>query len=214
MAKTNKNRNLGGEGEDISTEEKIKAAALKLFQQKGFAGAKTRDIAEEAGINIALLNYYFRSKENLFEIIMEESIRKVFTGLRDILGDEETSLDRKLEQIACNYIDALLENPDLPLFILSEIQANVTGFVEKNRLPQGFVRRILSDSSFMKQLAEELNLDDPIQIVLNLLSLSVFPFAAKPLWLLMTETDADEFAKLMEQRKKLIPIWIKNMKMQ
>lgn len=214
MAKTNKNKNVGGEGEDVSTEDKIKAAALKLFQQRGFAGTKTRDIAEEAGINIALLNYYFRSKENLFEIIMEESIRKVFFGLRDILDDEETSLDEKLEKIACNYIDALLANPDLPLFILSEIQANVTRFVEKNKLPKGFVRRMFSEGTFIRQLSEELRLDDPLQIILNLVSLSVFPFVAKPLWLLMTETGTEDFVRLMEERKKLIPIWIKNMKIQ
>lgn len=58
---------------DQTTEEKIKIAARKLFTRKGFAAVKTRDIAEEAGINLALLNYYFRSKEKLFKLIMEES---------------------------------------------------------------------------------------------------------------------------------------------
>ena len=60
---------------DISTEEKIRAAARKIFTQKGFAATRTRDIAEEAGINLALLNYYFRSKEKLFEQIMIEKVQ-------------------------------------------------------------------------------------------------------------------------------------------
>ncbi|MDN3670454.1 helix-turn-helix domain-containing protein [Echinicola jeungdonensis] len=57
---------------DDSTEGKIKTAARKVFQQKGFAAARTRDIAEEPGINLALLNYYFRSKGKLFDLIMME----------------------------------------------------------------------------------------------------------------------------------------------
>ena len=64
---------------DLSTEEKIKAAAKKLFTQKGFAATRTRDIAEEAGINLALLNYYFRSKEKLFELVMKENVQ-LFLG--------------------------------------------------------------------------------------------------------------------------------------
>ena len=67
------------------TEQKIKEAAKKVFQQKGFAGTRTRDIAEEAGINLALLNYYFRSKKKLYEIIMLESLREFFAGVLLIL---------------------------------------------------------------------------------------------------------------------------------
>ena len=63
---------------DISTEERIKAAARKVFHQKGFAGTRTRDIAEEAGINHAMLNYYFRSKEKLFEMVMMETMAQFF----------------------------------------------------------------------------------------------------------------------------------------
>ena len=67
--------------ESLSTEEKIKAAASKLFTQKGFAAVKTRDIVQEAGINLALLNYYFRSKEQLFEIIMKENMGWLYVML-------------------------------------------------------------------------------------------------------------------------------------
>ena len=66
---------------DLSTEEKIKAAARKVFTQKGYSATRTRDIAEEAGLNLALLNYYFRSKEKLFELIMAEKMQQFF-GVR------------------------------------------------------------------------------------------------------------------------------------
>jgi AcrR family transcriptional regulator len=189
--------------EDIKTEEKIKNAALKLFQQKGFAGTKTRDIAQEAGINIALLNYYFRSKEKLFEIVMEESLKKLFFGLRDVF--KRLTFEDKLEGIVNNYIDVLQTNPDLPLFVFSEVQAGATGFLKKAGIPSDFI----TSSPFLKQLSEELKVENPLQIILNVLSLVIFPFLAKPLWIRLTDINEDEFAAFIEERRKLIPGWIK-----
>ncbi|MCZ7140537.1 TetR family transcriptional regulator, partial [Salmonella enterica subsp. enterica] len=91
---------------------------------KGFAATRTRDIAEEAGINLALLNYYFRSKEKLFDLVMMESLQKFLLGVRDILNDVNSSLTEKISQLAGHYIELLKVNTDLPLFILSEIRAN------------------------------------------------------------------------------------------
>ncbi len=62
---------------NASTEEKIKEAARRVFTQKGYAATRTRDIAEESGLNLALINYYFRSKEKLFDIIMLEHLQIV-----------------------------------------------------------------------------------------------------------------------------------------
>src|SRR3979411_2907460 len=95
----------------LSTEEKIKEAARIVFMKKGFAATRTRDIAEAAGINLALLNYYFRSKEKLFELIMIEKLRKFFGFIAPIICDDSTSLETKLELLASNYVDMLLINP-------------------------------------------------------------------------------------------------------
>ena len=76
---------------DSSTEEKIKIAARHVFHIKGYAGTRTRDIAEEAGINLALLNYYFRSKEKLFEIVMMETLRDFLQSLTSVFNDMESS---------------------------------------------------------------------------------------------------------------------------
>src|SRR6187402_3423361 len=107
---------------DHSTEEKIKLAARKVFTQKGFSAARTRDIADEAGINLALLNYYFRSKQKLFEQIMFEKVQLLFGHLAPALFDPTTSLDIKIERMVTLYIDMIIENPDLPIFVLSEIR--------------------------------------------------------------------------------------------
>ena len=72
---------------DLSTEEKIKEAAKKVFLKKGYAATRTRDIAEEAGINLALLNYYFRSKEKLFDLIMLEKLEKFFGVIAPVLNN-------------------------------------------------------------------------------------------------------------------------------
>src|SRR5215203_1539650 len=90
---------------DLSTEEKIKDAARKVFTQKGYSATRTRDIAEEAGINLALLNYYFRSKEKLFEQVMMERMQQLFGTLLPYIIDAQTSLDDKLDLIVTHYID-------------------------------------------------------------------------------------------------------------
>src|SRR5215467_3762775 len=92
---------------DISTEEKIKHAARKLFTQKGYAGVRTRDIAAEAGINLALLNYYFRSKEKLFDIIMMENFKQFLQGIAMNIFDEKLSFEEKIEKLVIAYIDML-----------------------------------------------------------------------------------------------------------
>ena len=130
---------------DLSTEQKIKEAAQKVFMQRGYAATRTRDIAEAAGINLALLNYYFRSKEKLFELIMMEKLEKFFGAIAPMLNDADASLEQKIVGISGNYIGLLTENPELPLFILSEIRNSPEQFVHK--LP---VARLI-ESHFIKQ---------------------------------------------------------------
>ena len=117
--KMNKEMNI-----ESTTEEKIIAAARKLFIQKGFSATRTRDIAEEAGINLALLNYYFRSKQNLFQIIIEEKFDTLFGLIGPILSDKEVPLEEKISTLVASYTQMLLEIEDLPLFVLSEIKSN------------------------------------------------------------------------------------------
>lgn len=190
---------------NISTEEKIKEAARKVFTQKGYAGTRTRDIAEEAGINLALLNYYFRSKEKLFHQVMAEKMRELFGVLIPFMNDPSTKLETKLELIAESYINTINGNPDLPLFVLSEIRNNPGTFIK------GFeVKRIL-DSTFINQLKEQKPDLHPLHFIMNLLGLVVFPFVARPVFREALALEEDTFRKLMEERKKLIPRWIKTM---
>jgi AcrR family transcriptional regulator len=189
---------------DDSTEEKIKSAARKVFTQKGFSATRTRDIAEEANINLALLNYYFRSKEKLFDLIMMENMQQFVMAIALVLNNDKYSLNEKVERIAENYIHLLLKNPGLPLFILHEIKANP----EKFMATMG-VKKILMESHFYKQLKKESKSNiNPLHFLINIIGLAVFPFLAGPLLKIIGNMNETEFIKLMEERKKLIPVWV------
>jgi AcrR family transcriptional regulator len=196
---------------ESSAEEKIKTAARKLFTQKGFAAVKTRDIAGEAGINLALLNYYFRSKEKLFDIIMLEHIQQFLQGLFVIFNDETTSIEEKIELLASKYIDTLTLQPDIPIFILSEIRSNPKSLADTI----GQKTQIM-DSYFMKQIQEaaqsgKIKPIHPLHFISNMVGLTVFPFVARPILNNVGKINQEEFNALMQERKKLIPVWIKAM---
>src|SRR3954466_8308931 len=99
--------------DSLSTQEKIKEAARKVFLRKGFSATRTRDIAEEAGINLALLNYYFRSKQKLFEEVMKEKIQTLLQTVVPVLINPATTLEDKIKLIVSNYIEVLMANNDL-----------------------------------------------------------------------------------------------------
>src|SRR3979411_1323520 len=115
----------------LSTEEKIKEAARIVFMKKGYSATRTRDIAEEAGINLALLNYYFRSKEKLFNIVMVGNFRQFIRGISVNLLDETASIDEKIKRLVTAYIDFLSVNPDLPIFIINEIRSNSSSIAQQ-----------------------------------------------------------------------------------
>jgi AcrR family transcriptional regulator len=162
---------------DTTTEAKIKNAARVVFHKKGFAATRTRDIAEEAGINLALLNYYFRSKEKLFETIMFETVFGFMQNMAMVLNDEKSTLEKKVELIASYYIDFITKEPNIPIFMLSEIRNNnAHGLLEK--LP---IKQLVMNSAFVKQHQEavvkgKITEPNPLHFLMNLLSLVVFPF--------------------------------------
>lgn len=188
-----------------SAEEKIKEAARKVFTQKGYAATRTRDIAEEAGLNLALLNYYFRSKEKLFEIIMKEKMQQLFGVIAPVMNDRTTTLDQKVEQIVDKYIDMLTQNPDLPIFVLSEIRNN-TGMFKQMQ-----VGKLIQGSFFVEQLRERQPDIHPLHFIVSMLGMLLFPFVSKPVFQSVGALTEASFAEMMKQRRKLIPRWVKAM---
>jgi AcrR family transcriptional regulator len=193
---------------DSSTEQKILDAARKVFVRKGMAGARMQDIADEAGINKALLHYYFRNKEMLFEVIFAEAANVLFPKINKIFESDDP-LFVKLENFVANYIDVVLENPYLPLFVLNEINQDPRRFIskilgEKNTLrPQKFLEQI--EREVKKGVIKRIS---PVQLLMNLISMTIFPFVAQPMFQINLGLDELQFRAIMEQRKKEIPKFI------
>jgi AcrR family transcriptional regulator len=201
---------------DLSTEARIKAAAKKLFTQKGFDGVRTRDIAEEAGINLALLNYYFRNKQALFDIIMWENMQLFLGHILQYFKDNKDPLDVQLQFLAEKYIDMLTDNPNLPFFVLQNIQGLSDIDVSKSGHPMfkeiGKMRNAFLEKIQASMDAGEIKPIHPLHFLANLMGMLIFPFIAKNLLMSRIGNISNhEFEALMQERKKLIPIWIKNM---
>jgi AcrR family transcriptional regulator len=192
----------------ISTEEKILQAAKKLFTQKGFAAVRTRDIAKEAGINLALLNYYYRSKEKLFDIVMMENFRQFIRGISVNLTDESIPLPEKIRKVTTAYIDFLIGNPDLPLFILNELRGNPSELAEKLHQEIGPARQHMINELTAAAKEGKLPPLHPFHFIANLVGLTVFPFVARPLLQKITGVNDEQFIAFMEERKELVPMWI------
>ena len=193
------------------TESKVKEAARKVFLAKGFAATKTRDIAEAADINLALVNYYFRSKKKLFDIIMTETLQIFSSGVVTIFNDKSTSLTEKVSIFVDHYIDLLTQNQNVAPFIINAIRDN----------PEDYISRIgifdkAKNSIFMQQFQEgitkgEIPSINPIHFMLNLMGLIVFPFIAQPMVSVVSGIPKDNYFEIVQERKRLIPLWVGSM---
>lgn len=191
---------------ELSTEEKILISASKVFTEKGFSGTRTRDIAEEAGINLALLNYYFRSKEKLFDQVMKAKIVLLFGQILPIITDEKTTLEEKIDLTTEKYINILSKNPNLPVFVISEIQkknSELTSIIP--------IRKVFNNSSLIKQIKEKRPDLNPLHFLVTFLGMTIFPFVAKPVFNAFQIIKDDEFQQFIEERRKLIPVWVKTL---
>ena len=194
--------------EEESTEEKILSAAKKIFLSKGMAGARMQDIADEAGINKALLHYYFKNKEKLFQVIFAAAAQKLFPTINSIF-ESDIPLFEKIEKFCKEYITVMMENPYLPLFVLYEMHNDPKFFFNKTFGAKNFP----NPEKFIAQIEREVKKGtikrvSPLQLLMNLISLSVFPFVGKPLFQSVLGLDELQYRSVMEQRKKNIPRFI------
>ncbi len=184
------------------TEERIFEAATVVFVEKGMDGARMQEIANRAGINKALLHYYFRTKEKLFTAVFEMIARKLFKKFSPVFS-ENLTLEEKITFFFKEHIAFLQENPSLPGFILNEV----------NRHP-GRIKKLLSNidiDNFWTRLydlhGEELKKfnitrDSLPQIMISMAAISVFPFAAKGILEGILGKLGIDFNNFMEERKQ------------
>lgn len=187
------------------TEELILDAAMKVFTRKGFAAARTEEIAKEAGINRALLHYYYRDKETIFNIIFETRFKEFFKGLFVIFQADNLSLFIRIEQMVEHEINTFMKHPDLARFIITEIAQKPDLLIEYGK-KLGINPRLFI-STFEELVEREVNAGNikPIQgkqLLMNIMSLCIYPFVAMPIIKTMMQVDETIFMGMMEQRKK------------
>jgi TetR/AcrR family transcriptional regulator len=192
------------ETKEKPTEELILDAAMKVFTRKGFAAARMEEIAKEAGINRALLHYYHRDKQTMFNRIFEGRFKEFFKGLFIIFEADNISLFEKIKRMADHEISTLIKHPDLARFIITEIAQSPELLIEYGKKlgvnPRMFIE------AFEKQVAKEVS-DGIIkqiegkQLLINIMSLCIYPFVARPIIQTMMSVDETSFYQMAEHRK-------------
>lgn len=186
------------------SEEKIFLAAQRVFQKKGFAGARMQEIADEAGINKSMLHYYYRSKDKLFFEVFQNAVKKIIPKLFTILASE-TGLREKVDEIVGFYHQAFTENPNLPAFIIYEVNKNPERFQDfmgelKIQLPPVFVEQVKAEVKSGRMMDIR-----PEQFLMNVVSMSLMPMIAKNIVQAIFNLDEKQYSDFLKERRKLIP---------
>jgi AcrR family transcriptional regulator len=187
----------------MSTEEKIFNAARIVFQKKGFAGARMQEIADEAGINKAMLHYCFKTKQLLFEAVFMNAFLQIAPQINTIFNSDETVFE-KIKQFTHSYISFVIVNPFLPPFVIQEMNNNpefVKSFFKNKNTP--------NPSLLIEQIKKEIEEGiikpiNPKQLVLDIFAMTIFPFAAHMMVKGLLQVSESEFNDMMEKRKTSI----------
>ena len=166
------------------TETKILQAAEKEFFEKGYAGARTASIAEAAGVTHAMLHYYFRTKDKLFERIVSEKINKLGDIVLSAVGDSNLPLEDRIRQGVERHFDFISANRDLPRFIVNEVLTGPEIVRTIGTSIQNIVNNVLSNlqHEIDEYAAKGLCLHiDARMLLIDIVSLNVFPFMAAPI---------------------------------
>lgn len=192
-----------------TTEQQILDAAKSIFQIKGLDGARMQEIADEAGINKAMLHYYYRSKQLLFEAVFKQAFSLLAPQLNIILNDD-SSIEDKIKNFTFNYTSFMMDHPYLPNFIIQELNRN-QDFILKLKENTGFPNlkkfKIKVDSEINQGIIKPIDAD---QLFVNIIALNIFPFLGKPLVKAFTDKDEKLYKEFLESRKTEVASFIIN----
>lgn len=184
--------------------DRILHVARQLFIKNGYANTSVRDIANASETNVAMVNYYFNSKYNLFELIFEEALAVLMNRVSNIVYS-----DKPFPEVIASWIDSyyetLLEYPQIPIFILNEINQNperLTQRVRKYEPYNIFLRISLRVEEEVKKgtICET----SPLDLLLNILSLCIFPFIFGGMATKVAGKTQEEYNEVLEEHKKYV----------
>ena len=189
--------------ENRDTEKIILEAATKLFLDKGFASTSTTEIAKEAGCNQALVHYYFRTKERLFEAVFAEKFQNFVSNILQINQGDYT-FEEKLRLKIESHFDMLLENPKLPLLIAYEMNTNPDRLLSMKEKLSDLPTKVFAN--FQAELDVEIekgNIRETkvIDLIFNILALNISVFIIGPLMKSFVGLSDEEFVRLVNHRR-------------
>ena len=196
---------------EAQTEQKIFDSASEIFSKKGFDGARMQEIADHAGINKALLHYYYRSKEKLFTAVFTLVAKKIFKKIFSFFSDPNITLEEKIQMFYKEHISLLLKNPGLPAFLINETNKNPA--LIKQIFQSDEFSQIISVNK--KQYIQGVNSGKfqdygPVNFFINIVSMSLFPFTAHGIVKFIMAQQGFDFKEVMEQRKTVLPQFVHN----
>jgi TetR/AcrR family transcriptional regulator len=190
---------------DQETRERILDAAHTVFLRRGTANSRTQEIAAEAGVNKALVHYYFGTKAALADAIFERALGTLLPRIFGILADPTRSIEDKVPAIVREQIDFHSARPYIAGYLLSELHAQPERIsrliVRHGRVPLDVIRRQLREAAAagtLRRISAE-------QFVVNLMGLLIFPFAIRPALSEMLSLDATRWRAFVEERRRLLP---------
>lgn len=189
---------------------RILEVARDLFIRKGYKGTSIREIAAASETNVAMVNYYFQSKYNLFEIIFEDALDILAKRLFTTINAEQPFFEM-IESWVNAYYEIFLAYPQIPIFILNEISREPERLTNRLRKLQPH-SMLLKISEYIKQEISKGTIREisPVDLLLNILSLAVFPFMFQNLVIPMAEISEDTYQAILEERKTSVVNFIIN----
>jgi TetR/AcrR family transcriptional regulator len=184
-----------------TTREKILLSAREVFLSKGMDGTRMQEIADNAGINKALLHYYFGNKESLFKAVFNQALSEIMPSLFGVMSSDRPLLE-KIPAFFSMHMGFVHQNQKLPLFVITELTRNpdliINGF--KDLYQYDLFNKFTKDLN-VSIAKGEIKPIEPIQLIVNLISLSIFPFIAKPVLMGIFNLNEVQYNKLLEDRK-------------
>jgi TetR/AcrR family transcriptional regulator len=197
-----------GSRPDQETKDRILDAAQRVFTRKGTASGRTQEIAREAGVNKALVHYYFGTKAALADAIFARALGALVPRIFGILADPDRSVEQKVPAIVKEQIDFHSAHPYLAGYMIAELHAHPERIARMmmvhGRIPLDVLRRQLQEGA----RAGKLRRISPEQFVANMMGLLLFPFAVRAALCELLDFDSARWERFLEERRRILPDFV------
>ena len=195
--------------QDVDTRERIKDAARKVFLTRGLEGTRALEIAEMSNTNPALISYYFKGKEKLFDTILTETFTAFMVRVEKIVNATDTDFETKVHHLVDCYSDMVLESPHLPMATLIKIRKKNRAILKYTNQMRVMLHRSEMSKQFQQRIKKGAYKKAVLaQVIINLVSLTLFPALAAPVLSTIGDMKQDAFMMLIQDRRKYIADWV------